>query len=257
VAVSTTVPGTHYVVFAASLDSTERGSVAIANVQLERVSSAGTPPSSYVSNAASALTVSFDCIAGSPRDLQSAFRYVCESPGPCFYELRSPLVIDTRGLATGESKLSGKLAGGNFNFRHIDVAVNLVGTGVLDCARDPSPACFGSAFVQYSLFHDAYDSIVTDHQNVDRHFDFGSAAINQGKGLASERFITLPIGSADEALLNQPQIRKPEFRGRPLSGTYRFRVFDKPSLVWANLEDIQFVLTYRYWSRVQRQPPKE
>ena len=39
--------------------------------------------------------------------------------------------------------------------------------------------------------------------------------------------------------------------GRPLSGVYRLRIHDTPTLDWQKLEDIQLVLNYRYWSRVQ------
>ena len=249
--------GTYRISFAASTPTGAVGSVAIANVQLERTSSPTVEPSPYTSNGATRLVPSSDCASRSPADFQGAFRHRCDSPSVCFFELNTPFVIDTTGLEDGQSRLTGKLAAGNFNFRHIDVALNVVGTGVLDCSKDPDPACFGSAFVEASLVHDAFDTPVIDHNNDVRHFDFGSAAINRMKALASERFITIPLSSADQGLLGQPQTTKPEFRGRPLSGSYRLRIYDKPSLDWGRVEDVQLILTYRYWSRVERQPPAE
>ncbi len=171
----------------------------------------------------------------------------------CFYELVAPMVIDTTGLASGNSRLAGKLAAGNFNFRHISIAVNLVGTGVYDCGSNPSQSCFASAYLDYSIDHDAFQVPVLPWDGVPQVFNFGSAGINHGKGLAAERYITVPISSADQGLLTQPGVEKPEYRGRPLDGSYRFRIWDSPSLVWNRLEDVQFVLKYRYWSRIQPQ----
>jgi hypothetical protein len=53
--------------------------------------------------------------------------------------------------------------------------------------------------------------------------------------------------------LTQPSILKPEFRGRPLDGGYRLRIWDSPGLMWNRLEDVQIILNYRYWSAIQKQ----
>jgi hypothetical protein len=241
--------GQYVVEFGASVAPETLGSVAIANVQLEKLSSAD------------ALLVPFE-VTSNTRDrpstncglegaIQRLFQYKCEA-ARCFYELTSPIVIDTRALVSGQSKLVGKLAQGNFNFRHVDLALNAVGTGVINCDDAVGNNCYGTAELEYSLEHVAFDTLVIDHNNEARYFDFGLAGIRNAKMLAAERFITSPIGSADLELLGQPQFTKPEFRGRPLDGTYRLRVYDSPYLQWGNLEDIQLVLKYLYWSRVSR-----
>jgi hypothetical protein len=60
----------------------------------------------------------------------------------------------------------------------------------------------------------------------------------------------MPIASADQSLLQQPGILKPELRGRPLDGTYSLRIYDSPALRWEKLDDVQIVFKYRYWSRI-------
>ncbi len=243
-------PGVHYVVFAASLSGPQLGSVLLANVQLERFAATGVAVP-YEATSSSRLIVSGDCAKGSPENFRNAFEYRCDAEA-CFYELREPFVVDTRLVDSAESKLIGKIAEGNYNFRHIQIALNVVGTGVQDCSKDPTPSCYGSGYLEYTLRHNALATPVINYLAEAPEFNFGSAFINRGKALAAERFITLPVGSADQALLDQPQTNKKEYRGRPLSGSYDLRIYESPSLVWSQVEDVQLVLTYRYWSRVDR-----
>lgn len=249
---ATKQPGPHYVLFGASLAGGSLGSVVIANVQLEQAASTAVA-SGYEGTDASRLRVSGDCVAGSAEHFRSAFQYGCDGAA-CFYDLKQPFIIDTRTVDVGESKLIGKLAQGNFNYRHVHLALNVVGTGVTDCSSTPTPSCYGTGYLEYTMQHDAYSAPILSHiPDYQAEFNFGAAYINHGKGLAAERFITLPIGSADLGLLSQPEIQKQEWRGRPLSGAYHLRVYDAPHLVWNQVEDIQVVLTYRYWSRIERE----
>jgi hypothetical protein len=251
-ALSIASSGKYYVAFAASAGTNDPGNVVIANVQLEAASVA-TP---YVANGSSPLVLNTNCIAGNPTELQKAFKYICDAAGICFYELAAPFTVSTNLLDSGNSNLIGKIAKGNFNYRHITVALNLVGSGVLDCSLETTSSCYGSGYVEYSLDHTAFDVEVLSHEKPKeaQKFNFGLGSINRGKGLAAERFITLPLGSVDQALLSQPAFEKSEYMGRPLDGSYTMRIYDKPSLRWNNLEDIQFVLKYRYWSRIQPYP---
>lgn len=246
--------GTYHVAFGISLQTESPGSVAIANVQLERVSGAGSSPSAYVSTGVTRSHLTSDCDNLSADELRAAFRYQCDQAGWCFYELVQPMTIDTSSLGSASSYLNGKLASDNFNLRHITVALNLVGTGIRDCEDNSGMACYGAGFVEYTLRHDAFQSGIVGWNGEEQYFNFGSAAINHGKALASERYITLPIGSGDGALLGQPGIEKSEFRGRPLDGSYRLRIWDDGSLRWDRLEDVQVVLKYRYWSAIDAQP---
>jgi hypothetical protein len=252
VAFTASASGSHNVTFSASSGGSNLGSVAIANVQLEVTPSASSGPTAYEATGASRLILTNNCVAGTPEKFRSMFNYACTN-NECYFELGQPILVDTTLLDMGEGKLVGKLARGNFNYRHISVAANVVGTGVSDCTSNPTPSCYGSAYLEYTLVHEAKDTPVIDYLGKAKSFDFGIAKMQRAKALAAERFITLPVGSADSSLLAQPQVTKPEFRGRPLSGSYRLRIYDQPSLVWHQIEDIQLVWTYRYWSRIARE----
>jgi hypothetical protein len=243
--------GTYHIAFASNTKSSELSSFAIANVQLEL----GTVAGPYWAVGSSSLVLDTQCAKGDVASLQAAFEYICDQPEHCYYQLKAPFSIDTFALQNG-TNLSGKVAANNFNYRHITVGLNLVGSGVVDCALEGTAACYGSAYTEYTLDHFGFDVPVLSHlmPEIPQKFNFGLGTINHAKALAAERFITLPIGSADGALLSQPAFEKTEFRGRPLDGTYRLRIHDKPSLRWDHVEDVQFILNYRYWSRIQPFP---
>ncbi len=249
--------GTYYVAFGAGTTTSPSGSLGIGNVQLEKLLGTsvagpdGSDATAYSATTTSrAVSVPVCSIHSSP-ELRSAFERHCDTTG-CYYELSKPLVIDTSKLGDPSYPLRAHLAAGNFNYRHIGVSLNLVGTGVRDCAATPTPSCYGSGFQEYTLLHDAHDvGILTWHK--DRYpFDFGRGHIEHAKALAAERYLTVPFGSTDLGLLTQPGIEKTEFRGRPLDGSYRLRIWDSPSLHWDKVDDVQLILKYHYWSVVDR-----
>ena len=252
--VTVATPGVYYVTFGISFMAEPPGSVAIANVQFERISASGSAPTAYVQTHLTRGDTASSCEKLSPEEFRAAFRYKQDAASEAwYYELEIPIIINTSTLGTAASALNGKLASGNFNFRHITVALNLVGTGIRDCAEGSGMGCYGSGFLEYSLNHDAFQTSIVGYDNSAQSFSFGSAAINHGKCLATERYITYPIGSADSAMLAQPGIEKVELRGRPLDGSYRLRIWDDGSLKWNQLEDVQLVFKYRYWSRIDRE----
>lgn len=238
--------GVYSVAFGASTLGQGYGNVAIAAVQLEQGTSG--QPTDYVATGSSTMVQGLNCPM-SDSDLRAGFTHNCDNTGACWYDLNVPLVIDTTQL-TGTPD-GTQLASGNYNYRHIDSAINLVGTNVHDCTNDPNPSCYGSAFVQYDLAHDATNAGIIGYDGNSRVFDFGIASINHGKALAAERYITMPISSNDQQLISQPGIQHIEFGGRPLDGTYHLRIWDSPDLNWPALQDIQIILDYEYWSQIQ------
>src|SRR5690606_6003779 len=79
---------------------------------------------------------------------------VCEGPDPtdCYYE--TSFAIGLPAIEQGEILESGSFATGNFNYRFVDFAVNLVGTGIRDCELTQNRSvCYASAFVPVSLRH--------------------------------------------------------------------------------------------------------
>lgn len=243
--------GNYYLLFGASSGvSSELGSVLIREVQLEQSSSG---KASVYSDVVESRRVSTDnCPKASASEVQQAFEYRCEK-GSCFYGLKDPIFLQTQGLSDVGSQLYGKLAAGNYNYRHLTVAFNIVGTALVDCEKDPSLSCYGSGFLEYTLDHRANQVPILGYDQVPEMFNFGQAFINHGKALAAEHYITIPLSSSDAGLLAQPSIEKAEFRGRPLDGTYGLKIWDRPGLVWERLEDVQIVLRYRYWSHITGQ----
>ena len=188
-------------------------------------------------------------------DLSQYFSYRCEGLGSnkaCFWELNKLIRLDTEALNQGVGPLVGKVGIANYNHRLLSTAVNVVGTGVLDCAKDPRSSCYGSGYLEYDLDHSAFRIPIDDYEGAVRCFDFGNGTIRGAKALASERYITTPLSGADAQLIQQAAFTKQELSGRPLSGQYRFRIKDTPALQWSNVEDVQLMLSYRYWARVGR-----
>lgn len=239
----------------------QRGvSLAIANLQLEEPDKNLASASIYHQTGATRTVINAACKSVSSEQLRASFVRRCEGgrgdprrrAEQCYYELDREILIDAELHDLGYGGLVGKVGQGNYNIRHVDASINLVGTGVTDCAGTGSVACNGAAFVEYDLDHVAYNAAIVDYGMQTHCFDFAKGSIKNGKALAAERYITLPLSSGDDSLLSQPAFRKSELFGRPLSGSYKLRIKDSPRLVWENIEDIQLVLGHRYWSRVSR-----
>jgi hypothetical protein len=250
--------GSYHVAFRVSSVSESPGSVAVSNTQLERLTAPSADPAPYHGTTSSREILSNECKSRSPEEVQAAFEYRCDSPDGCYYQLSTPIMLNTTPRAPGcgvrsllpKTGVRAKLAQGNYNYRHITVAVNLVGTGLRDCTLAGTPSCYGSGFSEYTLSHDAFNAGILGWDGNVRDFNFGLASINHAKALSAERFITMPFGAADVGLLAQPGIEKQELRGRPLEGSYRLRIWENPALVWGRLEDVQIIFKYRYWSPI-------
>ncbi len=157
--------------------------------------------------------------------------------------------VSQKDIEAGRIFNQAGFARGNFNYRIESIAVNFVGTGIHDCATSPLPStCFASGFVPYTLVHDGPYSI-RNHQGKDFVLDLFPGRIENARGLATERYVTNPISSADHQLIDQ-YLRK-EFQGRPLDGNFVLRVWNTPGLVFDAIQDVQLVVNYRYWTRFQ------
>jgi hypothetical protein len=242
--------GVYHVAFAAGRGNEIGTNLAIANVQLEG-GGATAAATAYDSNAGSRTKLSANCGVDTPADFRARFDYHCDGGG-CYYQLRDALRLDTELLQQGYSPLSGKVANGNYNYRLGSIAVNLVGTGLVDCSKADAPSCSSTGYVEYDLTHSAQNVPMEDYSGRTSCFDFAIGNIHGGKALATERVLSLPLGSADSELISQPLLSKVELVGRPLSGTYSLRIRDTPGLVWGKLRDVQLLVNYNYWSRVTK-----
>lgn len=161
----------------------------------------------------------------------------------CFRDVSFDISSDTlsRILTDGDAGF----AGGNHNYRIDSIAVNLVGTNLRDCGADGTSGCFAAGSFSYSVLHSG-PYLVRNALGALYDAPLFPGRIESARALAGERYITNPISSADRTLI-EPYTRV-ELGGRPLGGALTIRIWDDEALVWDNLEDIQVVLNYRYWT---------
>jgi hypothetical protein len=184
--------------------------------------------------------------------VQDDFAITGQSPTTCANRggveyLERPFVISLDSVESGALLQHGQIGGGNYNYRIDSLAVNLVGSNVKDCSLDPGAgtSCYTSLFIPYDLIQDGKVKL-RSHSGAALPFNLTVGRIHQGKALAAERLLTNPLSSTDNGLVQQ--YLKGEFRGRPIQGSYTLRIFNVPSLRWSNVEDIQILLNFRYWS---------
>jgi len=161
----------------------------------------------------------------------------------CYRETSFDISSDTlqRLLVDGDAGF----AAGNFNYRIESVAVNLVGTGLRDCeTAGGSSGCFASGNISYSLLHQG-PFLVRNATGALYDAPLFPGRIESARALAAERYLTNPVSGSDRTLI-EPYTRA-ELQGRPMGGTLVLRIWDDPQFVFEQLEDVQILLSYRYW----------
>ncbi|MFT3928614.1 MAG: hypothetical protein QM778_39155 [Myxococcales bacterium] len=167
-------------------------------------------------------------------------------PQRCFFE--TDFGISLEEIEKGTLIPQAGFARGNFNYRFADVAVNLVGTGLKDCALSNLPSsCYGGSFLQYSL-QQTGPYRIRNYEGEAVRASLYTGQIQQAKALLAERYLSNPVSSADRGLI--ADYWRSELRGRPMDGSFKLRVYDADGLDWNQLEDVQLVLRYRYWTRL-------
>jgi hypothetical protein len=169
----------------------------------------------------------------------------------CFWSLRFNLNLE--GIEHGGQLQHSGFAYGNYNYRLDSLAVNLVGTGLRDCTLVANPStCYGAGNIPYTVIH--YPPyIVRNHRGDEYEAPLYIGRIEHGRGLAAERYISNPISGADRTLLQDYWHR--ELRGRPITGEYELRIWEDDGVMLGNLEDVQIVMDYRYWTRFTSPSP--
>jgi hypothetical protein len=172
---------------------------------------------------------------------------VSEMSPLCWFE--TSFSIDEASLSTVVSGTPAGFARGNYNYRIESVGLNFVGTGLRQCASGGTSGCYGAGNLAYTLVHQGdLEGNFAVRNALDQSYPapLFPGRIEGARALAAERYLSNPTSGADDALIG-PYLRG-EFQGRPLAGTMTLRIWDEPTLAWQNLEDIQIVLNYRYWT---------
>ena len=183
----------------------------------------------------------FTCPAGAP----SCAREVAVPK--CFWE--SSFSIALADIEQQRIIHSGGFARGNYNYRFESLGVNFIGTNVRDCSEAGLPStCYANGTVPYSIYHRG-PYRVRNHLGDDSYeAPLFEGRIEHARGLAAERYLTNPLSGADRGLI-EPFYQR-QLVGRPLNGTYYVRIWDEPGVRFENIEDVQLVLNYRYWTRL-------
>ena len=154
--------------------------------------------------------------------------------------------FNQRDIEAGKMLNASGFARGNFNYRIGTIGVNIVGTGVRNCADSATPtACYGAGYATYSLAHIG-PYYVRNALGQDYEAQLFTGNIEHARALATERYITNPVSSSDSALL--ASYLRSEFRGRPLDGHFVLRMWEEEGVDFSQIEDVQIVLNYRYWT---------
>ncbi len=157
--------------------------------------------------------------------------------------------VNQRAIEEGVMFNQSGFARGNFNYRIESIGLNFVGTGIRDCSDSDLPStCYAGGYVPYTMIHEG-PYYVRNHLGDDYRSRLFTGRIEHGRGLATERYLSNPVSSADQELL-APFIRN-EFQGRPLDGNFVLRVWDDPDVNFDAIEDVQIILHYRYWTRFE------
>lgn len=136
---------------------------------------------------------------------------------------------------------------GNFNYRIESIALNFVGTDLRRCGDSSLPqTCFAAGFVPYSVVHSG-PYFVRNHDGESFEVPLFTGNIEHARGLATERYLSNPLSDSDRSLLGD-YVRE-EFQGRPLDGNFAIRVWEDDAVDFGQIQDVQVVLSYRYWTR--------
>jgi hypothetical protein len=158
-----------------------------------------------------------------------------------------PLSPDSARAGAGSQE--GVLAQGNFNYRIRSVFLNIVGTDVIDCANSEAPeTCAANQWLSYDL-KQMGEVRIRNHSLQDslRSFKIPTGLIKGGKAWVAEQVIGSPLSGVHQGMVNQ--MSKMSLMGRPLHGVFELRIHETPEVVWRNVEDVQLVIGYHYWTR--------
>jgi len=182
----------------------------------------------------------YDCTRLCPGGLGS-----CDwAPTACFWELNFSVSLED--LEQGRRFVQAGTALGNFNYRWEQLGVNVVGTSVRDCAMSTLPStCYSDGTIPFSIYHTG-DFLVRNHAGEQYSAPLFAGAIEHGRALSAERYLTNPLSSADRSLVD-PFVRT-ELRGRPMAGRYTLRIWEEDALNFQAIEDVQLMIGYRYWT---------
>jgi uncharacterized membrane protein YgcG len=133
------------------------------------------------------------------------------------------------------------------NVRWRRLAVNLVGTGIRDCAKSTdSMSCYTNPYIRFNLVH-AGPSWQTNYSLDWRSLDIPTAHIEGGKALAAEEWLEPITNSWNTAYVSN--VARGELFGRPAAGSYELVFEITPDVRLDRIERVQLLVEQDYWVR--------
>lgn len=136
-----------------------------------------------------------------------------------------------------------------YNERWVRFAVNLVGTGLLDCDKATDPlTCYSQAFVRYDLRHDG-PGWTTDYNQQWRSLLVPVGTVESGKALAAEEWLDPLANGWSKSFVTA--IARTELAEQPFGGGYTLTFALAPEVDLSHLERVQVLLESAYWVKEQ------
>lgn len=146
-------------------------------------------------------------------------------------------------------RVNGDYASPPFNQRHnarwSRMAVNVVGTGIRDCASSPDPlTCYNESFLRFDLRHGG-PAWITNYAQEWRTLGISAAFVEAGKALSAEEWLDPVSNTWTVPLVSN--IARQELLERPLSGQYELVIELTPDVRLDRVERIQLLAETNYW----------
>ncbi|HKQ69700.1 MAG TPA: hypothetical protein VJT73_10195, partial [Polyangiaceae bacterium] len=150
-------------------------------------------------------------------------------------------------------RLEGSISQEPFRRRHNvrwgPLAVNIVGTGVRDCAKaTDSKGCFAQGFIPFGLSH-VGTPWITDYNGIWRSANMPEGRIEGGKALAAELWLD-PLKDGWATSYIAPVARS-EWEHRPLGGAYEISLDISPDVVIDRIDRVQLLVGSSSWVKQQ------
>ena len=200
--------------------------------------------------------------------LAAAWQYECATPAgtqwrqlppsgkpneACLPDAALPLRARTSFALDPWGRVNGDVASEpytrRYNARWGKLAVNLVGTGVIDCAGAPDPSgCYAQSFVRYELDHDG-PTWVSDWSQSWTVIGVPSGRIEGAKALASEQWLDPLSNSWGKPYVDA--IARTELNDSPFGGTYDLILNVGPEVRLDRIQRVQLLVNASYWVKQQ------
>jgi hypothetical protein len=136
-----------------------------------------------------------------------------------------------------------------YNSRWVQFALNVVGTGVLDCTQAADPnACYTQQFIRYQITQNG-PSWVTDWNQSWMVLGVPIGQVEAGKALVAEQWLDPLQNNFSKPYV--AAVARDEFADRPFGGEYQLVLTLGPEARLDRIQRLQILADYNYWVKQQ------